>query len=113
MPAKWTVLPITALALNIGAGQSMTVVTDGVSFPCTGKEIILMKGGAGSHVITATSRVDPYNRTGDIVYTLGIGLMAVLPQLQPAGFSQSTGLCIITSDGGGTDVLFWCLRLTD
>jgi hypothetical protein len=113
MPAKYPVLPITALALNIGVGQSMTVVGDGVSFPCTGREIIIALGGAGSHVLTVASQPDVYKRTGDLVYTLGIGLYCVLPQIQPAGFMKTDGTVVITSDGGGTDVKFWCLRLTD
>ena len=113
MPAKWPTLPIGAGTLTIGAGQSMTVVTDGVSFPCTGKEIIIIKGGAAAHVLSIVSRLDPYNRFGDIAYSVGIGLYAVLPQLQPQGYAATTGLTTITSDAGGTDVLFWCLRLSD
>jgi hypothetical protein len=113
MPAKYPTLPPTALSLNIGVGTSMTTVTDGVSFPITGKEIIIVKGGAASHVLTVSSVADAYKRTGDIIYTLGIGLYAVLPQVQPAGFMQAAGTCIIISDAGGTDVLFWVLRLAD
>ena len=92
----------------------MTTVTDGVSFPIFGREVILVKGGAASHVITVKSVVDPIlHRAGDIVYTLGIGLLMVLPQLQPDGFQQTNGTCIIISDAGGTDVKFWVLRLTN
>jgi hypothetical protein len=110
---KWPVIPLTALSLNIGTGTVMTVVGDGVSFPLTGKEIILMLGGAASHVLTIASRLDTFNRLGDITYTLGIGLYAVLPQLQPGGYAAGTGLCTITSDAGGTDIKFWCIRLSD
>jgi hypothetical protein len=112
MPAKYPVLPPAALSLNIGTGTSMTVVTDGVSFPCTGNEIILVKGGAASHVLTVASVIDQFKRSGDIVYTLGIGLMAIFPQIQPAGFAQPDGTVKITSDASGTDVLFWVIRLT-
>lgn len=110
MLPNYPVLPPVALSYNIGTGQSMTVVTDGVSFPLTGNEIIVMKGGAASHVLTISSVADQFGRVGDIVYTLGIGLFAVLPKLQPAGFKQTDGTCLIKSDAGGTDVLFWCLR---
>jgi len=113
MPAKWPTLPIGAGTLTIGAGTVMTVITDGVSFPLTGKEVILILGGAAAHVLSIASRVDPYNRLGDIAYSVGIGVYAVLPQLQQQGYMASTGLCTITSDAGGTDVKFWCLRTTD
>jgi hypothetical protein len=110
MLAQYPTLPPTALTMNIGAGESMTTVTDGVTFPCDGNTIILMKGGAASHVLTVKSTTDAFKRTGDIVYTLGIGLYAVLPKLQPAGFADASGLCTITSDASGTDVLFWAIR---
>jgi hypothetical protein len=110
MIPNYPTLPPTALSMNIGAGQSMTTVTDGVRFALTGNEIVIMKGGAASHVLTVASVVDQNKRPGDIVYTLGIGLFAVLPKLQPAGFADSSGNCTITSDASGTDVLFWVVR---
>lgn len=113
MPAKYPSLPPTALSLDLGAGTSMTVVADGVSFPLTGKEIIFVKGGAAGHALTIKSVPDALKRTGDIVYTVGIGVYSCLPQVQPAGFMQADGTCVITSDAGGTDVLFWVVRLTD
>jgi hypothetical protein len=113
MAAKYPTLPPTALSLNLGTGTSMTTVADGVSFPLTGKEIVFVLGGAASHVLTVKSVVDQFGRTGDIVYTLGIGLYCVLPQIQPAGFKQADGTCNIISDAGGTDVKFFVIRLTD
>jgi hypothetical protein len=111
MAAKYPALPPTALALNIGAGTVATTAAHGVSFACTGNEIILVQGGAASQVVTVTSVVNGFNRTGNIVYTVGIGLLSVLPQIQPAGFLQSDGTVVITLDSGGTDVKFWCIRL--
>jgi hypothetical protein len=108
---NWPVLPLVASSLLIGAGQSMTTVGDGVSFPLTGKEVIVCKGGAAAHVLTIASRLDPFNRLGDITYNVAIGVYTCFPQIQPQGYAASTGLCTITSDAGGTDVLFWCLRL--
>lgn len=112
MAAKYPTLPPTALSLN----NTFTVATtaaDGVSFPLTGREIVIVKGGAASQVITVTSVADDKKRTGDIVYTVGIGLFTILPQLQPAGFMQTNGTCVITIDAGGTDVGFMVLRLAD
>lgn len=112
MAQKYPTLPPTALSLDLGAGESADVEADGVSFPITGNEIILVQGGAGSQVVTIKSVADSWNRSGDIVYTVGIGLLSVLPQVQPLGFTQSNGTCKIIVDAGGTDVLFWCVRLS-
>jgi hypothetical protein len=110
MPKNYPALPPTALSLDIGLGQSATTAADGVSFPCTGKETILIKGGAAAQVVTVTSVVNGRNRLGDIVYTVGIGLMSVLPKIQPLGFNQANGTVVITINAGGTDVKFWCIR---
>lgn len=114
MPDRYPTLPPTALSFNIGSGTAMTSPGDGVTFPSFGREVIIVKGGAGSHVLTIKSVPDPIlNRSGDIVYTLGIGLMAVLPQLDVEGFRQADGTVVITGDAGCTDVLFWVLELTN
>lgn len=113
MSAKYPVLPPTALSLDIGAGTMAAVAADGVSFPCTGKEIILVQGADAQQVVTVTSVANRFNRTGNIVYTVGVGLLSVLPQIQPDGFLQSNGTVVITLDAGGTDVKFWCIRLVD
>ena len=112
MPAKYPVLPPTALSLNSVATVA-AVAADGVSFPITGKEIVIVKGGAASQVLTVKSVADQFKRSGDIVYTIGIGLICILPQLQPVGFMQSDGTCLITLNAGGVDVGFWVFRLTD
>lgn len=108
---NYPTLPPTALGFNIGVGTVATTVGDGVSFVCTGKEIILVLGADASQVITVTSVANGYKRTGNMVYTMGIGLYAVLPMIQPAGFLQPDGTVVITLDAGGTDVKFWALRL--
>jgi hypothetical protein len=110
MPKNYPTLPPTALSLDIGVGESATTAADGVSFPCNGNEIILVKGGAASQVITVKSVLNGFNRLGDIVYTVGIGLLSVLPKIQPAGFNQSNGTVVITINAGGTDVKFWCIK---
>lgn len=113
MPAKYPTLPPTALSLNIGVGTVAAVAADGVSFPLTGKEIVIVLGADASQVLTVKSTIDAFRRTGDIVYTIGIGLYMVLPQIQVAGFVQADGTCVITFDAGGTDVKVWVLRLAD
>lgn len=113
MSAKYPSLPPTALSLDIGAGTSAAVAADGVSYVATGKEIVLVKGADAPQVVTVTSVADRYNRTGNIVYTVGTGLMSILPQIQLDGFQQSNGTVVMTLDAGGTDVLFWVIRLTD
>jgi hypothetical protein len=102
-------LPPTALSMNLRTGTSMTVVGDGVSFPLTGNEIVIVKGGAASHILTFKSVADQLKRSGDIVYTLGIGLMMAI-KIPAAGFQQADGTCNIISDAGGTDVLFWVIK---
>ena len=108
---NWPVLPLVATSLTIGAGTVATTAADGVSFPLTGKEVIVILGGAAAHVLTIASRLDPFNRLGDISYSVGITTYAVLPMIQPQGYAAATGLCTIISDAGGTDVKFWCMRI--
>jgi len=111
MLPNWPVLPLVASSLSVGAGQSMTAVADGVTFPLTGKEVIFILGGAAAHVLTIASRLDPFNRLGDITYNVAITTYCVLPMIQPGGYAAATGLCTIISDAGGTDVKFWCMRI--
>lgn len=112
MLPNYPTLPPTVLTMNLGVGTSMTTVADGVNFPLTGNEIVVALGGAASHVLTVKSVAEPnMKRSGDIVYTLGIGLYMAFPRLQPAGFADSSGNCTIISDAGGTDVKFWVIKL--
>lgn len=52
-------------------------ITDGDTFQCTGREILLVKNGTGTNTITITSIADEKGRTKDITtYSLAAGLFA-------------------------------------
>jgi len=113
MSAKYPTLPPTAASLDLGVGQVATTAADGVKFPCTGKEIILVLGADADQVLTVVSVADPWLRTGNIVYTAQDTIYSVLPQIQPQGFADANGFVTITLNAGGEDVKFWCIRLKE
>jgi hypothetical protein len=52
-------------------------ITDGDTFVCTGREILLVKNGTGTNTITITSIANEKGRTGDITtYSLSTGEFA-------------------------------------
>ncbi len=98
-----TALPIitplgSTPALPITAGAAAFVftaadVTNKNSFPCTGRELVLIENtDSGAHTVTITSVVDGQNRTGDITtYSLAAGAFAVLGPFHNSGWQQADG----------------------
>ena len=103
--------PLTASSADIVWTASGADFADGASFPMTGKEILLVLGGAGVETITITSVVDQYNRLGTITtYSIGIGEYVVFPFLNAVhGWAQANGLLYFATTD--TDVSFAVLRL--
>lgn len=63
-------------------------LTDGDTFACTGRELLLVKNGTGTNTITITSVANAKNRTGDITtYSLGAGEFAAFG----VGLTNSAG----------------------
>lgn len=70
--------PFATIAAN-GADFTFAAgtITDGDTFACTGREILLVKNGTGTNTITITSVANAKARTGDITtYSLGAGEFA-------------------------------------
>lgn len=67
---------ITALAAHFTFAAG--TITDGDTFQCTGREILLVKNGTGTNTLTITSVDDEKGRAEDITaYSLAAGLFAV------------------------------------
>ena len=107
LPPDYPLLPIPGESLDIGCGQYMDVAADGIGFPCTGNNVIMVQGGLSDHVITIKTVGDQFKRTGDILYNVGAGKLVVLPKIQPMGFEQPDGTAIITGDVGSEELDFW------
>lgn len=74
-------------------------ITDGDTFVCTGREILLVKNGTGTNTITITSVADDIGRTGDITtYSLGTGEFAAfgVGLTNDKGWKSSAGTVRIT-----------------
>jgi hypothetical protein len=106
LPPNYPPLPVPDGSFDVW-GQYMDVAADGISFPCTGNDIIMVQGGAVDHVITIKTVGDQFKRTGDILYNVGAGKLVVLPKIQPIGFEQPDGTAIITGDTGSEELYFW------
>lgn len=76
--------------------------------------LIAYNSGVGARTITITSKVDPYNRTGDITaYAEAAGALA-LPIvaawiLERQGFYQADGMLYF--EGNHAEVLFACIPI--
>ena len=82
-PTAIVVKDILAPFAAVGAGTAdftfaAGTITDGDTFVCTGRELLVVQNtDAGAVTITITSVVDEKNRTGDITtYSVGIGEFA-------------------------------------
>ena len=87
-------------------------ITDGDTFVCTGKEILLVKNGTGTNTITITSVADEKARTGDITtYSLGAGEFAAfgVGLTNSAGWKSTGGTIRITVSS--TEVTVAVLKL--
>ncbi len=75
-------------------------ITDGNTFVCTGRELLVVQNtDAGAVTITITSVVDEKNRTGDITtYSVGIGEYACfsIGLTNAKGWKSTAGLVRIT-----------------
>ena len=88
-PGFWPALALTANAADFTWTASGADYADGFSFTNTGRELILIRGGAGVETITISSVVDKFNRTGDITtYSIGIGEYAWFGPFKPEGWNQ-------------------------
>jgi hypothetical protein len=57
-----------------------------------GKTVILVQNtDSGAHNVTLTGVVDAFNRTGDLVYSLGAGELAIFGPFKAAGWSHGSG----------------------
>jgi hypothetical protein len=114
LPAKYPVLPITALALDFVFTAAGANYADGAEFTLTGKEIVIVGGGAAGGTVTVTSVADAYNRTGNITaYAVGTNLFSVLPQFQTAGWIGGGTAGKLHMAASAATVTFAVLRLTD
>ena len=77
-----------------------STLTDGDTFVCTGREILLVQNTtAGALTITVTSVVDDKGRTGDITtYSVGANGFSVIPVglTNSSGWKSSAGTIRIT-----------------
>ena len=104
-PTPITVQTILAPFAAVGAGTAdftfaAGTITDGDTFVCTGRELLVVQNAdAGAVTITITSVVDDKNRTGDITdYSVGIGEFACFPigLTNSKGWKSTTGKVRIT-----------------
>lgn len=92
---RYPVLPIAAdsadLNLQASSGSSGSNGNQILWGDAGALVLIAQNSGASTRTVTITSKVDPYNRTGDIsAYSLGAGEIAVWI-LERQGFYQSDG----------------------
>jgi hypothetical protein len=76
--------------------------------------LVAYNSGVGARTVTITSKVDPYNRTGDITaYALAAGALAIPIAgawiLDRQGFYQSDGYLYL--EGNHAEVLFACVGI--
>lgn len=106
--------PFEAIVAN-GADYTMAAgtVTDGDTFVCTGREILLCRNiNVAAKTITITSIADETNRTEDIAtYSIGAGEYAVfgVGLTNAKGWKSTAGTIRITVEHA--DVLVAVLRL--
>jgi len=92
MPLKYPVLQPAANSLDVVFTAAGASFVDGAEFTLTGRDIIIIGGGAAGGTITISSVADGNNRTGDITaYAVGVNEFALLPRFQLPGWAQTTG----------------------
>ena len=108
----WPVLPLTANAEDFTWTASGADYVEGFSFTNTGREVLLVRGGAGVETITISSvAMDPSKRSGDITtYSIGIGEYAWFGPFKPEGWNQS-GTALLYGAVTDADVYFAVCRL--
>ena len=111
MLERYPTLPVTANAADFVWTTAGADFADGVRFPHTGREIVLIRNdNVGAQTVTVESVIDPQRRTGDITtYSVGIGEYAVFNAMAITGWRQTSGEFWLTASA--TDVFFAVLRL--
>jgi hypothetical protein len=87
------------------------VASDGISFPMTGREIMVVRNihATVAQTLTITSVPDSRGRTQDITaYSLAAGAFAAFNASQLEGFKQADGN--LYAAGSTTDIKFAILR---
>jgi len=95
--SPFPVTPLTASSADITF--TALTVTEGDTFVCTGREVILILNGTGTNTLTISSADDAYGRAEDITsYSIGAGLFAVfgVGLTNSAGYKTSAGLIKLT-----------------
>ncbi len=107
--AGYPATPLAANALDYVYTAAGASFADGAGFPLTGREVLLIKGGAGATTVTISSVVDEKKRTGDITaFAIGIGEFCAI-QLPVDGWRQPDGQLYFAASAA--DVSFAVLRL--
>lgn len=95
--SPFPVTPLTASSADI-VFTALTV-TEGDTFVCTGREVILISNGTGTNTLTISSADDAFGRSEDITsYSLAAGDFAVfgVGLTNAAGYKTSGGLIKMT-----------------
>jgi hypothetical protein len=88
---------------------------NGNAFPCTGRELTLIRNSheTNAATVTITSAPDPYGRTKDITtYVLDAGEFAAFWVGKTVGWRQSDGMAYLDVAGTGT-IEFAVLRISE
>ncbi len=94
--------PFPALALTANSADitfTALTVTEGDTFVCTGREVILISNGTGTNTLTISSADDAYGRAEDITsYSLAENDFAVfgVGLTNNKGYKTSAGLIKMT-----------------
>jgi hypothetical protein len=84
----------------------------GNTFVCTGKEILLIQGGAAPYTVTLTSTDDPFGRTEDIAaYSITTTEFAAYGPIPRTGWASAAGLVTVTASNAA--VKFAVIRYVD
>ena len=95
--SPFPVTPLTASSADITF--TALTPTEGDTFVCTGREVILISNGTGTNTLTISSADDPYGRSEDITsYSLAENDFAVfgVGLTNAAGYKTSAGLIKMT-----------------
>lgn len=112
MPLKYPVLPPAANSLDVAFIAAGASFADGAEFTLTGREVVLVYGGAAGGTISIDSVPDGNNREGDITaYAIGATEYALLPRFQLPGWAQTNGKLHMTASAA--TITFLVIHLDD
>jgi hypothetical protein len=95
--SPFPVTPLTASSADITF--TALTVTEGDTFVCTGREVILIKNGTGTNTLTITSTDDAQGRQENITdYSIAAGLLGAfgVGLTTSPGYRDSAGLIKLT-----------------